>query len=183
MSWKSWLWIIPLVLILLGLGIWFGWYLMGNAVGVNTAAEDNGRPVTQGANNADGDAVNTPAPDNILVFQNPEAYYQNGHDFIRYFHHFYNESLGWGRIQTASYSEQKSKAESVIYAIDNIQKVTNEDLRKDIEEIKKLAQKVTNKDDRDAMKKLHRYFHDLDIYLNGYDYDQTFKITHFKGMK
>lgn len=165
------------------MGIWLGWYIVGKSMDVNTTSEDNGPAVTQAVADTGGDVVNTPVPDSILTFQDPETHYQNGHDFIRYFHHFYNESLGWGRIETASHSEQKRRAESIILAIDNIQEITNDDLRKDIEEIRKLAQEVINKDDRDAMRKLHRYFHDLDIYLNGYDYNQTFRITHFKGLE
>lgn len=181
MSWKTWVWVIPVLCILLGIGIWTGWTVMTASNEVDTVEDDSRSSVTKGASEFSGEVVNTPVSESIVVFQDGTVSYENGHDFIRDVHNFYNETLGWGRLESASYSEQRAKAETVIEIIDNIEEVKNEDLQKDFASIKDIAKKVTIKDDRDAMRKLHRYFHDLDIYFNGYDYHQTFQVTSFKG--
>lgn len=182
MSWKKWLLVIPLLLILVGLGIWTGWTLM-SAAGT-TESGDNGRPAaTQAEGELSGEVVNTPVADDAVVFKNADIPFKNSHDFISKTHTFYNETLGWGRIERASYEEQKKRAESILQVIDHIQEVKMEELQKDFDQIKALAETVTIKDDRKAIRDLHRYFHDLDIYFNGYDYHETFQVTSFKGMQ
>ena len=70
-------------------------------------------------------------------------------------------------------------AEEILDKLEGAQ-INHVDLAADIESIKHFAKIVTERDDRDAMRMLHRYFHDLDIYLNGYDYSQTWDVTKFK---
>ncbi|MFT8321864.1 MAG: hypothetical protein ABF649_13245 [Bacillus sp. (in: firmicutes)] len=104
----------------------------------------------------------------------------NGHDFISTWHDFYNTTLGWGKIDTASYTEQKEAAAAILEQLENIS-VANKKIENDLDSIRQNAQQVINGDNREAMRKLHRYFHDLDIFFNGYDYSQTFGITEFTG--
>jgi hypothetical protein len=180
MSWKKLLWIIPLIFVLLGSGMWLGWRLL--TIDSMETSVDTRPSVTKGSEDSTREIVNTPVSETIVVFNDIDSPYKNGHDFIGQIHSFYNETLGWGGIGTASYSEQKEKAEFIIETINQIQEVKNEELKRDFEEIKVLAERVVEKDDRKAMRSLHRYFHDLDIYFNGYDYHQTFQVTSFNGV-
>lgn len=123
----------------------------------------------------DRNVVNEPVDKSIFVLADGT----DGHTFISQNHQFYNQTLGWGRIETTDYSKQKQKAQEILEKLEGAQ-IQNEDLAADIESIKHYATTVTQKDDRDAMRMLHRYFHDLDIYLNGYDYNQTWDVTTFK---
>lgn len=179
MSWKKLLWIIPLIIVLTGSGMWLGWRLL--AIDSVETSVDTRPSVTKGSEDTTGEVVNTPVSESIVVFNESDSPYKNGHDFISQTHKFYNETLGWGGLETASYSDQKEKAESIIKIINTIQELKNEELKNDFEDIRTLAERVVQKDDRKAMRSLHRYFHDLDIYFNGYDYHQTFQVTAFKG--
>lgn len=183
MKLKIWLWLTPLLIITVGLGVWGGWTFLGASNTNNQKsieATSNGPSVTQEGDDFSTEVVNTPVSEAIIVFKNDELGFRNGHDFIGQLHNFYNETLGWGRIDTASYTEQQQKAELIIDALENVD-VMDAAVQMDFDKIKELAEIVASKDDREAMRKLHRYFHDLDIYLNGYDYNQTFQITIFQG--
>jgi len=124
------------------------------------------------------DVVNSPVSEKIVKMNSNQ--YQNGHEFISYYHEFYNETLCYGRIEIANYSNQKGAAKEIIETLKNIE-VQNDKLKEDFQQIEKYAQKVVEKDDRNAMRMLHRLFHDLDIYFNGYSYNTTFGVTKFKG--
>ena len=120
--------------------------------------------------------VNTPTDESVVTMADGSS----GHDFISEWHDFYNETLGWGKLETTDYSEQKEAAESILAQAENIE-INNKDITADLALIKEAAELVAANDNRDAMRSLHRYFHDLDIYFNGYDYTQTFGVTSYKG--
>lgn len=181
MSWRKWLWIVPGMLILFAGSVLLGWGLLQIANKTDVVSVDSGTSVTQEDESFSSQIVNTPVSESILVFNKDEQTYQNGHEFISKIHNFYEETLTYGRIQTASYEEQKKMAESIIETINRFEEVDSEELKTDLTAIKALAERVSKSDDREAMRKLHRYFHDLDIYLNGYDYEQIYQITAFKG--
>jgi len=120
--------------------------------------------------------VNPPADESVVTMGNGK----DGHQFIRTYHNFYNDTLGWGRLATADYNLQVEKAKEILQLLDGAV-ITNEKIAEDFYSIKKTAEIVVEKDDREAMRKLHRLFHDLDIYFNGYDYKQTFGVTKYRG--
>lgn len=181
MNIKTWLWLTPVVTILIAVSIWIGWTLLNSMNNIESnIADDGNAPVTEGREDISTEVVNTPVEESIIVFKNDVTGYSSGHDFIRKLHYFYNETLTWGRINTASYQQQKEKAAEIMSVIENIE-ITDQDLLADFQSIKNLAETVTKEDNRDAMRKLHRYFHDLDIILNGYNYNQTFQVTAFRG--
>ncbi|GIN64130.1 hypothetical protein J27TS8_41230 [Robertmurraya siralis] len=181
MKLKLWLWLIPLMFIVLGLSVWIGWSLLGTSnTAKSTEASGADPSVTQEDQDFSAEVVNTPVSESIIVFKNDELGFKNGHDFIGQLHKFYNETLGWGRIDTTSYSEQQEKAELIIRALENVE-VMDAAVQMDFDRIKEYAEIVAKEDDREAMRNLHRYFHDLDIYFNGYDYKETFKVTIFQG--
>lgn len=180
MKWKSLLWILPSIVVIFGATVWITWTYM-NAVTKTTPEEKEQTEQTSDTEDFSTEVVNTPLEESIVVFNENETSFENGHDFISTHHKFYNETLGWGRIESESYERQKENAESILASMENIIEIKNEHIKKDFEAIQQIAQTVIQSDDRDAMRKLHRYFHDLDIYFNGYDYNQTFNITTFVG--
>ncbi|MBM7603539.1 hypothetical protein JOC75_001509 [Metabacillus crassostreae] len=125
------------------------------------------------------DVINVPASKDVVVFSTTE--YENGHDFIIELHEFYNETLCWGRVHTADYRKQQEKALHIVSIFKDIE-VKDKMLYEDFLTIENTAKKVIDSDDRDAMIKLHRLFHDLDIYFNGYSEDDTFGVTSYKGV-
>lgn len=122
------------------------------------------------------EAVNEPVDKSVVTLADGSS----GHDFISKWHDFYNDTLGWGRLETTDYAEQQEAAESILSQAENIV-IDDSNITSDLEHIKEAAKLVAADDNRDAMRSLHRYFHDLDIYFNGYDYNQTFGVTEFKG--
>ncbi|MCT2344810.1 hypothetical protein [Niallia taxi] len=122
------------------------------------------------------EAVNEPVDKSVVTLADGSS----GHDFISKWHDFYNDTLGWGRLETTDYAEQQEAAESILSQAENIV-IDDSNITSDLEHIKEAAKLVAAADNRDAMRSLHRYFHDLDIYFNGYDYNQTFGVTEFKG--
>lgn len=125
------------------------------------------------------EVINEPASKDVVVFSTTE--YENGHDFITDLHEFYNETLCWGRVHTVDYKKQQEKALHIVSIFKDIE-VKDEMLYEDFLTIENTAKKVIDLDDRDAMIKLHRLFHDLDIYFNGYSEDDTFGVTSYKGV-
>ncbi|TXC92159.1 hypothetical protein FS935_07195 [Metabacillus litoralis] len=122
--------------------------------------------------------VNEPASKDVVVFSTSE--YEDGHDFITDLHEFYNDTLCWGRVNTADYKKQQEKALHIVSIFKEIE-VKDEKLYEDFISIENTAKKIIDSDDREAMIKLHRLFHDLDIYFNGYSEDHTFGVTSYKG--
>lgn len=122
------------------------------------------------------EVVNQPLSEDIVQLEDGT----NGHKFIANWHNFYNDSLGWGKLDTANYFEQKEAASNILVELESVS-IQNKQLKKDFEQIKKHAEIVTAEDNRNSIRDLHRYFHDLDIYFNGYDYKETFGITAFIG--
>lgn len=120
--------------------------------------------------------VNAPIAKSVVTLANGG----DGHSFIAQRHKFYNDSLGWGGISSTTHEEQKDVAAEIIKSLEGV-KVKNEAIKKDLDEIIYNAIIVVEKDDRAAMLILHRLFHDLDIYFNGYSYSHTFGITEFTG--
>lgn len=177
MSWRKWIWIIPGMLVLYGGSVLLGWSILQISNKTDVVEVDAGSSATQEGDVFSKEVINPPVSDSIIIFDNEIK----GHDFISEVHTFYDETLTWGRIDTANYDEQKEQAATIIETINHIQKVKNEKLKADINKIKTLAETVTKSDNREAMRNLHRYFHDLDIILHGYNYDDTFQITSYRG--
>lgn len=176
---KKLLWIIPMVLIIGAIAGWIGWMLMDAAdSGMNKKTEQVSSSTDEDISK---EVVNDPVPESIIVFTSDDVPFRSGHHFISDLHEFYNNTLCWGRLETADYSRQAEKARLIIEVIKHT-RTEDKYMKQDLDTIMSLAQRVTQQDDRRAMRDLHRYFHDLDIYFNGYAYHQTFGITSFRGL-
>lgn len=178
---KFWTWTIIILLSVTAIGV-SSFFVMQTLFDSNSPLQTkNERSVVKEASSEieesfDTEKVNTPVNEEVVTLADGTS----GHTFISTWHDFYNETLGWGRIETTSYEEQKEAAISMINEMKDI-KVSDEKIAQDIKDIAANAQVVAETDDRAAMRNLHRYFHDLDIYFNGYNYNQTFGITEFRG--
>ncbi len=99
--------------------------------------------------------------------------------FVSDMHDFYNETTGYGAINSLDWDEQTKQAEKVSVGIDEeITSVKSDVLRTDLEHIKQTADTVLSKKTTDSVRNLHRLFHDLDIALNDYNgYDKIWGVT------
>ena len=57
---------------------------------------------TENKEDIDQEVVNQPVEETILTLADGTS----GHSFIAKYHQFYNQTLGWGRIETTDYAEQ-----------------------------------------------------------------------------
>lgn len=101
--------------------------------------------------------------------------------FISKFHQNYNQSLGWGGIDSVKWEAQRETAAEINSILKSIQ-TDNGDLQADFEAISKYAKTIEGGErDKKALLKLHRYFHDLDIEVNGYKKtNDYFDVTEYK---
>ncbi|WP_400243155.1 hypothetical protein AB3U99_18830 [Niallia sp. JL1B1071] len=178
---KFWTWTITILLTVTAIGVSSFFVIQTLFDSKSPLQTNNERSVVKETSNAveesfDTEKVNTPVNEEVVTLADGTS----GHNFISTWHDFYNETLGWGRLETTSYEKQKEAALSILNEIKDI-KVSDQEIAQDIKDIAANAQIVAEKDDRASMRNLHRYFHDLDIYFNGYDYNQTFGITEFRG--
>jgi hypothetical protein len=172
-----------LIILFIALAGWGGsiLYTKGDSAGVrNSTLTPN---VEQTNEEKDGGTsskvIHEPTSKDIIVFSTNE--FENGHVFIEEFHGFYNDTLGWGKANTADYDKQQATAVRIVELIKSAE-IQNEQLNGDFKLIESYANQVIESDDPDSMLKLHRLFHDLDIYLNGYSRADSFGVTEFKGI-
>jgi len=134
----------------------------------------------------DAVAANNQSSEDIAVFQQESSFkdYKSVGSFISKFHEKYNQSLGWGGIDSIKWDEQRKLATEINSILAGIQ-TDNEELQADFQAISSYADTVVNgKKNKDALLKLHRYFHDLDIEFNGYKQtNDYFDVTEYKSSK
>ena len=108
----------------------------------------------------------------------PTKPYVNESELIQKAHHFYNQTTGWGRINTLNWEEQKKFCHIIISSLDVIQE--KESLEKDFDHIRSLATFILEKErDKQNVVMLHRIFHDLDIDMNNYENKDYFEVTNY----
>lgn len=177
-----WKIIIPLGIMLIAAGAYGGFFLFLSGNTEQKATLGGNVPAIQSEQQQKDiptEVIHEPASKDIISFTTGE--FTDGHEFITDFHQYYNNTLCWGRVNTANYKEQKDKALEIVEVFKGIE-ISNEDLYNDFVQIENSAKKVIKSDNRKAMIQLHRLFHDLDIHLNGYARDDTFGVTAFKGV-
>ncbi|WP_270182268.1 hypothetical protein [Alkalihalobacillus sp. CinArs1] len=106
--------------------------------------------------------------------------YQFVEDFVSDFHAFYNRTTGYGMIERVEMEDQEKHAEAVTAYINIFLEngVEHHDLKVDLQAIKMIASSELDEAD---VRLLHRYFHDLDKAMNGYDHPDTFGVTETFG--
>jgi hypothetical protein len=124
------------------------------------------------------EVVNEPVDKSIVTMADGS----DGHTFVSYYHDFYNETLTYGKLEASDYNPERQAgfAQEILSKLDGFE-TTNQELKLDFDKIKYEASLVTIEDHPETLRQLHRLFHDLDIYFNGYSYHQTWGVTDFTG--
>lgn len=100
-------------------------------------------------------------------------------EFVSNSHDFYNDTTGYGDIESLDWDKQQERAGKILTSLDELlPNVKDKDLRSDLQRIQELAAKVKDNNDKEKVRYLHRIFHDLDIALNNYKaYDRIWNVT------
>ena len=97
---------------------------------------------------------------------------------IQQAHHFYNQTAGWGRIDSLNCEEHRKFSQLLLNSLDVIKE--KESLVKDFDRIRSLATFIIEKEkDKQNVVMLHRIFHDLDIDMNNYENEDYFEVTNY----
>ncbi|MFD2924481.1 hypothetical protein [Halobacillus naozhouensis] len=99
--------------------------------------------------------------------------------FVSKTHDFYNDTTGYGAINSLDWKKQREKARTILSEVKSLKaNVTSESLIVDLEEIESYASAALEEKDKETIRNLHRMFHDLDIALNSYSgTDKVWGIT------
>ncbi|WP_379969393.1 hypothetical protein [Ectobacillus sp. sgz5001026] len=89
--------------------------------------------------------------------------------FISKEHQILNSLTGWGQINNPDWNEVHQSAKEIVDSVSAMNDTGNEDLQKDIKDIRSLAETLTTGTGKGDLIKLHRYFHDLDVVMNQND--------------
>ena len=107
---------------------------------------------------------------------------ENVNAFVASTHAFYNQTTGFGEISRLNHNDQTEKAIEIVTAVNGYLSEEEGDLNQDLHDIKFIALHYIEHGNTGDVQKLHRYFHDLDIGLNGYGaYDKVWGVTAVLG--
>lgn len=160
--------IIPSFLFILAFGLYVGYTIWGT--------ENNEGAMTIGnAVAAKGERGNK-----VASFSNDADKSVGG--FISEYHIIYNETLGYGGIESVKWDEQTEIAAEITVMLGKVQ-TENVNLKADFQAILQYAKSVEEgRRDKKTLLKLHRYFHDLDIEFNGYNKTKDYyNVTGYKS--
>ncbi|MFC4558977.1 hypothetical protein ACFO3D_12315 [Virgibacillus kekensis] len=168
---------------------WFGWTflsvivvtIIGSALFFFTVLDLNAGAIFGGDDAAD--TVEEPSDETLEKVEEVQDTVGKEHSdigqFVAEMHEFYNETTGYGAIESLDWENQRAKAEEILNMLEKqIPAVENKPLKADLERIRGLANAAIENKDKADIKLLHRMFHDLDIALNEYKaYDQIWNVT------
>ncbi|OCA86860.1 hypothetical protein F7984_09045 [Pradoshia sp. D12] len=103
---------------------------------------------------------------------------------IAEYHAKYNDLTGYGSIEELDMSEAKSLSAILEKDTNEIisQGIENKKVSEDFKQIHAIAKATKNKADKEQIRLIHRYFHDLDIAINQYnDTKDVFGVTKTLG--
>lgn len=108
--------------------------------------------------------------------------YKNVGLFIADFHEDYNDTLGWGGIESVKWDQQQEIASEILKVMETIM-TENQALQTDLDTISSYAKAIQGGEkEKNTLLKLHRYFHDLDVEFNGYgDTKDYYNVTAYKS--
>ena len=108
--------------------------------------------------------------------------YDDVNAFVASTHAFYNQTTGFGEISKLNHTDQTEKAIEIVSVINVYSKEEKGKLNQDLNDIKFIALHYIEHGTIGDVQKLHRYFHDLDIGLNGYGaFDKIWGVTAVLG--
>jgi hypothetical protein len=103
---------------------------------------------------------------------------------IAEYHAKYNDLTGYGSIEELDMSEAKSLSAILEKDTNEIisRGIENKQVSEDFKQIHAIAKATKNKADKEQIRLIHRYFHDLDIAINQYsDTKDVFGVTKTLG--
>ncbi|MFD2630131.1 hypothetical protein [Oceanobacillus kapialis] len=173
---------------------WFGWSLISifsiaiiaslllffNVFNITNVFTIEDLEEAQKQNQTEAQEVDTETEKEIEEVQNTVGVqHEEMGGFIAETHVFYNDKTGYGNINSLDWDEQADQAERIIETIDaQIDNVQSDALKEDLQAIRELASNSITDKEKDQVRMLHRYFHDLDIALNHYNgYDKIWNVT------
>lgn len=107
---------------------------------------------------------------------------KNAGDTIHHIHTFYNGTICYGGYKDVSEKDQLEMARKILKYIEEFN-TENENLQDDLDKINTIATNIRKRgtsNSESAYIALHRMFHDLDIYINGYK-EKPFNVTNYRG--
>lgn len=158
--------ILPAVLFLLAVGLYAGFTMFeaGNGKVKNKTSNDKDQTVA------------------VFKEESGQENYETVGRFISEFHTKYNDTLGWGGIDSVEWDKQREIASEILTVLSAIE-TSNADLQADFDKISSYSRTISDGTrDKKILRNLHRYFHDLDVEFN--DYSKTndyFNMTKYKG--
>ena len=167
-KWK--LMILPASLFLLAFGLFAGYTMWEKRNHQNIGGESGSANLKNGG-------------ETIAVFggESEKENYSTVGSFIHEFHIKYNDTLGWGRIDSVEWKEQREIAAEILSVLAGVE-TDNTALQDDFKTISNYSRSIEDGiKDKKILLQLHRYFHDLDIEFNGYDdTNDYFNVTKYK---
>lgn len=167
-KWK--LMILPACLFLLAFGLYAGYSMWETGNLLNVRGNSDSSDLKNGGQT-------------VAVFQDESEHesYSTVGSFIREFHTKYNDTLGWGGIDSVEWEEQRDIASETLSVLATVE-TDNIALKADFDTISKYSLSIKDgKKDKKILLQLHRYFHDLDIEFNGYNKTKDyFNVTKYK---
>ncbi|MDC3413925.1 hypothetical protein [Terrihalobacillus insolitus] len=105
--------------------------------------------------------------------------YISEEQFVADLHSHFNEITGWGAYENLDMNQADHFSRAIVvytkYFIDK--GIEDKSLEQDFNDMRELGLKVVNEKDEESVKLLHRYLHDLDKAINGYEHEDTFGVT------
>ncbi len=128
---------------------------------------------------------NNPSEETVeQIKENPPINISNQETIlIAEYHAKYNGLTGYGNIEDLDMNDAKRLSAKLEEEMKEIisQGIANQKLADDFKKIHALAEATKNKVDKDQVRLIHRYFHDLDIAVNQYKSKDVFGVTKTLG--
>lgn len=171
MGWFGWT-LLSVILVTTVLSVGFFYTMFQNHYKI-PGSEDHGQGNEKESENVSGETLKNVEH----VQQTIGRDHRNVGEFVSDMHAFYNQTTGYGRIDSINWIEHQQKAEQINTTIKGL-KVKHDPLKKDLQHIQELAEQVLDTKKQTDVRDLHRMFHDLDIALNHYNgYDKIWHVT------
>lgn len=94
--------------------------------------------------------------------------------FVSSNHSSLNDLTGWGAIDSPNWKAVHERAKDIVLELNQMNYNGDADLVTDFKDIRELAENLKTNEDKGDLRKLHRYFHDLDVVMNNGDGDGYF---------
>ncbi|HWO76446.1 MAG TPA: hypothetical protein VNM69_11210 [Bacillus sp. (in: firmicutes)] len=100
--------------------------------------------------------------------------------YISRTHDFWNRKLGWGRYKAYDFNEFHRNYEMYTGELNQMIEVSEDEyLKHDLTQAKEYLEDAKTDEDIQSLIYVHRIFHELDVFYNGYDSEQYWGISEY----